>query len=178
MKIHADAPVSFPRELTFATYRDELANLVPYLPNVKKIDVQESEENPEGQENAVRKLNIWHANAEIPKLAQAVIKPNMLSWEDHALWDANAWTCDWKVKTHFFSERVSCSGKNQFVEENGRTILQIRGELNIDFKGLPGIPKLIANKVSSALERFVVALLTPNLTSVSDGLEAYLKAKE
>ena len=178
MKIHADARVSFPRTTTFSTYRDELSLLVPYLPNIKKIDVEESEENPDGVEKTLRKLNIWHANADIPKLAQAVIKPHMLSWEDHALWNENDWTCEWRVKTHFFSERVRCSGKNEFIEEGGQTVLQIRGNLDIDFKGLPGVPKLIANKVSSVIERFVVALLTPNLTSVSDGLEAYLRTKD
>ena len=177
MKIHADARVSYPRERAFSTYRDELPLLVPYLPNVKKIDVQETEDAPGGQDNCIRKLNIWHANADIPKLAQAVIKPDMLSWEDHALWDGENWTCEWRVKTHFFSERVTCKGKNKFLEQGGETILQIRGDLDIDFTGLPGVPRLISKKVSSVLERFVVALLTPNLTSVSDGLNHYLKSK-
>lgn len=178
MKIQADAKVAYPRELCFRTYRDRLPELVPHLPNVKAITVLEREDAPGGEEHKTRLLNEWRAVSEIPKLASAVLKPEMLAWHDHALWNEADWTCEWRVETHFFKDRVSCRGKNQFVDHGDSCTLQIRGDLDIDLKGLPGVPKLVAGKVGSVVEKFVVALLTPNLTSVSGGLSAFLREQE
>ncbi|MBI1948667.1 MAG: hypothetical protein HYS27_23475 [Deltaproteobacteria bacterium] len=178
MKIEADARVAFPRAIAFHTYRDELQNLVPHLPNVRSIEVKESEDAPGGVASRTRKLNLWRAKADIPAAAQRLIKPEMLAWDDHALWDEADWTCEWRVVPHFFGDRIRCSGKNRYLVDGEHTILQIRGDLTVDANGLPGVPRLIAGTVAAAIERFVVALLTPNLTSVSKGLEAYLRSKQ
>ncbi len=79
MKLEADARISFPRELVYSTYRDRLPELVPYLPNITGITVKSRED--EGQVSKL--LNVWDAQAEIPKVAQAIIKPEMASWLDH-----------------------------------------------------------------------------------------------
>jgi len=177
MKIESDVHLSFPREQAFRAYRDELPNLVPYLPNVRSIEVKESEVAPGGVATRVRKLNLWRAKADVPSVAQSIIKPEMLAWDDHALWDEADWSCEWRVAPHFFSDRIRCSGRNRFVPDATGVTLQLRGELEVEVKGLPGVPKLLAGTVGHGLEKFVVALLTPNLTSVGKGLDAYLKAK-
>ena len=178
MKIDADTRIAFPREVAFRTYRDELPNLIPWLPNVKSIEVKETEDAPGGVATRTRKLNLWRAKADIPAAAQRIIKPDMLAWDDHALWDEADWTCEWRVAPHFFGDRIRCSGKNNYVVDGAHVILQIRGELTVDAQGLPGVPRLVAGPVASAIERFVVALLTPNLTAVGKGLEAYLRSKQ
>ena len=78
MKLEAVATLSFPRPLVFSTYRDRLPQLVPHLPNVEKIEVLEREEAPGGEAGVVRLLNLWFAKADVPKVAQSVIKPEML----------------------------------------------------------------------------------------------------
>ncbi|MBI2377135.1 MAG: hypothetical protein HYV07_24250 [Deltaproteobacteria bacterium] len=176
MRIEADARIAFPRELVFSTYRDRLPNLVPHLPNVKEIEVLEREDAAKGP-GTTRLLNVWHAQGEIPKVAQTVIKPEMLNWKDYALWNQNDWTCEWRVETKIFTENVSCKGKNQFIEKDGATILQIRGELDIDLRGIRGVPKFLAGTVAPVVEKFIVGLLTPNLLSVSDGLAKFLEAE-
>ncbi len=178
MKIESDARIAFPREIAFRGYRDELHKLVPYLPNVKSIEVKESEDAPGGVATRTRKLNLWRAKAEVPAAAQRIIKPDMLAWDDHALWDEADWSCEWRVAPHFFGDRIKCSGKNRYLVDGQHTILQIRGELTVEAQGLPGVPRLVAGPVASAIERFVVALLTPNLVAVSKGLEAYLRTKQ
>lgn len=177
MKIEADARIAFPRDLVFSTYRDKLVELVPHLPNVRSIQVKMSEDAPGGQAGQTRKLNLWRAEGDVPKVAQAVIKPEMLAWDDHALWNQNDWTCEWRVEPHFFKENIRCRGKNQFIEQGQETVLQIRGQLDIDLKGVKGVPSFLAGTVAPVIEKFIVALLTPNLTSVSKGLEAYLKSQ-
>ena len=43
MKIETTADIAFPRDLVFATYRDKLPELVPYLANVREITVTSRE---------------------------------------------------------------------------------------------------------------------------------------
>lgn len=177
MKIEADSRVTFPRELVFSTYRDRLPELVPFLPNITSIEVLTRQDAPEGQAGISKLLNLWRAEGEIPKVATAVIKPDMVAWNDHALWDANEWTCQWRVEPKFFTDNVSCRGKNRFVADGDSTILELRGDLDIDLGGIKGVPKFLAAKIAPVVEKFIVGLLTPNLIKVSDGLQGFLTAE-
>ena len=56
MQLRADAKLPFPRPQVFAAYRDKLVDLLPYLPNVRKIDVKSRDENGK----TVKLLNVWH----------------------------------------------------------------------------------------------------------------------
>jgi hypothetical protein len=176
MKIEADSRIPYPRERVYREYRDSLVKLVPYLPNIQEITVKEREENSGGP-GRTRMLNIWRAQGDIPKAAQTIIKPEMLEWKDYALWNENDWTCEWRVETAFFTKSIKCQGKNFFIEQGGETTLQIRGELEVNLKEIPGVPRFLAGTVAPIVEKFIVALLTPNLTSVSKGLDAYMKAQ-
>ncbi len=173
MKLEADARISFPRELVYSTYRDRLPELVPYLPNITGITVKSRED--EGQVSKL--LNIWDAQAEIPKVAQAIIKPEMASWLDHAAWNQADWSCDWRIETKVFTENVNCGGHNTYVEDGEGTILKIRGDLDVSLKGIPGVPRLLAGKIAPVVEKFIVNLIKPNLLSVAKGLEDFLKAE-
>jgi hypothetical protein len=173
MKLEADSRISFPRPLVFATYRDRLPELVPHLPDIKSITVQKREDA-----GAVSKLtNLWVASSEIPKVAQAIIKPEMLQWLDYATWNADDWTVEWRVETKLFTDNIKCSGKNQYIDHGSSTTLQIRGDLTIDLKGVPGVPRLLAGTIAPAVEKFVIALLKPNLLSVATGLQKFLEAE-
>jgi hypothetical protein len=176
MELRADARISFPREVVFATYRDRLPELVPHLPNVKRISVEKREDDFGGTSGVSKMLNLWEAKGDIPKVAQAVIKPDMLAWLDYALWNQNDWTCEWRIETKMFTQNIKCGGKNRYVSIDASTsVLEIRGDLDVDLKGIPGVPRFLAGAVAPAVEKFVIALLTPNLTSVAKGLEAFLK---
>ncbi|MCB9651050.1 MAG: hypothetical protein H6730_31335 [Deltaproteobacteria bacterium] len=177
MKLEADARITFPRELVYSTYRDRLPELVPFLPNVKGISVQTRSDDADGKPGVTKLLNLWEAKGEIPKMAQGIIKPEMLAWLDYATWDQNAWTCDWRIETRMFTENVKCFGHNTYEVDGEDTILKIRGELDVSLTGIPGVPKFLAGKVAPHVEKFIVGLLTPNLLSVAKGLEDFLKSQ-
>ncbi|MBK9000490.1 MAG: hypothetical protein IPM35_32625 [Myxococcales bacterium] len=173
MLLSADASLSYPRPLVFATYRDHLVDLVEFLPNIRRIEVKTRKD--EGKRTEL--LNEWHGGGEIPAAARAFLSESMLSWSDYASWNEDDWTCSWRIETHAFTEAVSCAGKNHFVESDGKTRLEIRGELVIDGAKLKGVPKLLSKRVASAVEDILVKKITPNLLSVSDGLRQYLEQK-
>lgn len=175
MKLEADARIAFPREMVYAAYRDRLPEMVPYLPNVRAIRVESRDDYPE--QGRTELVNVWEANAEIPKILGSFVKPDALAWTDRATWHQGAWTCDWRIEPRVFTQSVKCWGTNTYREDGEATILEIRGELEIDAKGL-GVPRMLAGKVAPAVEKFIVNLIKPNLVSTADGLEQYLKQQQ
>lgn len=175
MELSSDARIPFPRDVVFAAYRDDLVKLLPYLPNVRRIEVKSRKDD--GPRSDL--VNIWHGGGEIPAAARAVLSESMLSWTDYATWLRDQWVCEWRIETHAFTEAVQCGGRNEFLEDGpGATILQIRGKLEIDAKKIRGVPGFLAGKVSSALEGFLGGKIEPNLFETTKGLTRYLQERK
>jgi hypothetical protein len=170
MDITCDAVIHFPRPLVYQTYRDKLPELLPYLPNIRKIEVKERKQ--EG--SAVHFVNVWHGGGEVPAIARAFLSESMLAWTDFAEWREEAFVCNWRTETHAFTEAVSSSGVNRYFEVDGGTRLEIRGDLTIDAAKIKGVPRLLSGKVGRAVEEFLVKTISKNLLDVSKGLERYL----
>ena len=48
------------------------------------------------------------------------------------------------------------------------------GDLSINVKNVPGVPRLLAGRIAPKLESFIVKLITPNLEKVNHSLERFL----
>jgi hypothetical protein len=172
MDIRADAHIPFPREIVFAAYRDEITDLLPYLPNVRSIEIKSRKE--EG--SLIEFVNEWRGGGDVPAAIRAVLSESVLAWTDYATWHTDTFVCDWRTKTHAFTDAVSCSGKNLFVPEgDGKTLLEIRGSLEIDAKKIRGVPSFLAGKVGRAVEEFLVTKIQSNLVETAKGLAKYLE---
>jgi uncharacterized protein YndB with AHSA1/START domain len=173
VRIEADFVLMFPRERVFRAYRDELLELARYLPNVRSIEVRSRQESG----TIVTLHNVWNGGGEIPAAVRKVVDESMLSWEDYATWDAAGWTCEWTIRTHAFTEAVTCGGKNTFVELGAdRTRLEVRGDISIDVTKIRGVPSFLAGSIGKTVESFLVKRITENLRSVSDALAQYLQS--
>ena len=84
MKFSLVDEIPHPRELVFATHRDKLGELVPYLPNISSV---ESESRlVEGE--VVRLVNVWTGSStDVPSIIRPLVKPDYLCWVDRATWD-------------------------------------------------------------------------------------------
>lgn len=174
MELSCDARIPFPRDVVFAAYRDDLVKLLPYLPNVRRIEIKSRKDDGPRSEL----VNIWHGGGEIPAAARAVLSESMLSWTDYATWLGDQWVCEWRIETHAFTDAVNCRGRNAFLEDGpGKTLLQIRGKLDIDAKKIKGVPGFLAGKVGKIVEEFLVGKIQPNLVETVKGLEKYLQSK-
>lgn len=172
MELRADARLAFPRPVVFAAYRDKIVDMLPFLPNVRSIDVKSRKE--EG--GKVLLHNVWHGGGEIPAAARAFLSEAMLSWDDNATWNEADFTCRWVITTHAFSEAVRCEGENRFFDDGDGTRLEIRGNLEIDAKKVKGVPGFLAGKVGKAVEELLSNKIQPNLVEVTHGLRKYLEA--
>lgn len=173
MKLNGRSKLSFPRDVVFRAYRDRLPEVVPFLPNVRSIDVTERHED--GPRTSL--LNVWHAKGEIPPVAQKFLKPEMLAWTDRAVWDESTLVATWTIETHALPGVVKCEGRTLFhAEADGGTTMEIDGELEIDMSKAP-IPRLLASTFRPLVERIIVAALTPNLVQVGDSVEKFLQSQ-
>ena len=172
MKLHAESVLPFSREVVFRTYRDRLVELVPHLPNIRGIEVTSRRDEPP----LVHLVNVWHGGGDIPQVARAFLSEKMLSWTDRATWDEAAWTCAWRMEAHSFREAVHAAGTNEFRAHGDGCRLVIDGDLDIDGRKLP-IPRFLAGTVGPAVEKFLAAMIRPNLTEVARGVERFLAAQ-
>jgi hypothetical protein len=171
-RLNVEDTIDYERELVFETFRDNLEDLVEYLPDIEDIEVESREEV---DEETVKLVNKWSAEEEdIPSLAKKFIEPEMLQWTDYATWRQDEWVCDWQIEVGFLQDAISCEGQNRYLSEDGTTKIHIDGDLEVDASEIPGVPSLVANKVGSAVENFVTKLIEPNLSDVNRGVERYL----
>jgi hypothetical protein len=172
MELRADAHIPFPRDLVFAAFRDDIVKMLPYFPDVRGIELKSRKDAGDVSEL----VRVWHGGGEIPVAARAVLNEAMLSWTDYATWDAGKLRCDWRIETHALSEAVLCKGVNLFLEEGpGKTLLEIRGTMEIDAKKIRGVPGFLAGKVGRTVEGFLGGKIQPNLVETAKGLTRYLE---
>lgn len=172
MKIETTADIAFPRDIVFATYRDHLVELVPYLANVREITITSRIE-----EGALLKfVNRWKGGGEIPSVVRRFLAQELLQWDDLATWNATDFTCQWQTVVPSFKDAVDARGHNTFTERTpGVTTLKIAGELKVDAAKVKGVPRILASTVGPAIEAFLVAAIKPNLVAVAKGVEKFLK---
>lgn len=172
MNIECDAGISFPRPLVFETYRDHLLDLIPYLPNVRDIELK-SRREVQGQ---LFCINHWHGGGEIPAIARGILSKEMLSWTEHNIWDPATYTLVWRIETHAFTKAVTCAGENRFLETDGGTVVANRGQLKINPQHLEGVPEILRGQVAGVVETFLSQKIGPNLLEMSQGVQQYLEA--
>lgn len=170
MRLEAKEIINRPIEEVFPMVRDNLTELVPYMSNVKKIDVISKSE----EDGKTHITNHWHAIAEMPSLLKKFINPDILSWKDIAVWDNDLYKVDYTLQSVLANDLFDANGTNSFVSINAnQTELILSCEVEIYADKIPGVPRLLAKKVTPVVEGLIKTILTPNLTALGKGLNQY-----
>ena len=171
MRINSESRIHHPIDVVYPCYRDHLPRVAPYTPDIREIIVRSREDKELGP----KIHNVWVADRDIPKVAQGIIKPEMLQWDDFAEWNDAEQHVDWRLNIPAFPDQVKCSGRNAFFADGPRsTRVVLTGELEVNVKNVPGVPRLLAGRLAPKIESFIVMLITPNLEKVNQSLERYL----
>jgi hypothetical protein len=170
MRIEVDSVVHQPRERVFAAYRDDLADLIDLLPNVRSVDVQSRVVDGA----IIRMHNTFAGATELPEALMRAFENRFLQWEDDAVWNESTWICEWTIHTSALREAVSCAGRTEFIDVgNGRTRLELRGDLAIDLRRVR-VPAFLAASLGRTLESFLVRHIASNLETVAEALGTHL----
>jgi uncharacterized membrane protein len=168
--------IEYPIETVYRAHRDNLPELVDFLPSVESIEVESREE----EDDHVSLVNIWKAaQTEVPRVIRPFVKPQMLQWIDRAKWYESERICRWEIELGFLKDAIRVSGQNQMTTtDEGHTKVTVGGTIDVDGRKIPGVPKFMAKKVGAAVESFVVKMVTPNLQKTNDGVRSYIESLE
>lgn len=173
MRFTSTSTIAHPRAEVFAAYRDRLPEIVSFMDDISHIVVLSREEDGD----TVTLHNEWHSAREVPKVAQAFIKPDQLQWDDHATWNQADFTCAFNIKTRAFRDAVTCTGTNRFVEDGDVTKVILEGDFEVDVQQIPGVPRLLAGRIAPQIEKFIVQLIQPNLEKTNQAVGRFLDAQ-
>lgn len=172
MKIHAESRIAHPLSAVYAAYRDRLPEIVTYLPDIREIKVLSRQPSPEG----VTLHNRWIAEREVPAVVRRFVTPEMLCWDDHAVWHDAEGFCAWRLSSPAFPDQLRCAGRNTFLADGSHTRVLLTGDLEISLSKIPGVPSVLARSLAPQIEKFIVHLITPNLEQVNHALGRFLDA--
>ena len=176
MKLESKDIIPRSREEVYNVLKNDLEKLVPYMPNVSKIEMVNRTEKGEG---ITAITNHWYANAEIPTIAKKFIKEDLMSWKDKAVWNDKEFFVEYELESFWGNDIYDATGKN-IISELGpnKTQLYLTCDLVIHPNKVPGVPKFLVKKVLPAIEGLIQKVLQPNLTSLGKGLNEYFKAQK
>ncbi|MBW4562929.1 MAG: hypothetical protein KME32_17625 [Mojavia pulchra JT2-VF2] len=174
MLISINAYIPFARPLVYATYRDKLTELVPYMSKVRQIQLKSSQK----QDGLLYLVHDWYGGANVPALARAFLSEDLLNWTEESIWNNSEYTTSWHIKTHVFTEAVHCTGKNHFLEDDKGTLIQSRGELIIDPQQIKGTPQQLTVAIARIVENSLGKQIPPNFQQMSQGVCHYLKKEQ
>ncbi|MBI3784708.1 MAG: hypothetical protein HY270_15050 [Deltaproteobacteria bacterium] len=182
MRFSNSASLSHPASLVLETMIDEMEAIVPFLPNVESITTEKSEKLADGRLRIVRRwMGSLHA---APAVVRPFLSPEWLGWIDTAVWSPAEFKVDW---THtptvsHLAALYDCSGTNYFEPDpanpKASTCIRIGGDLVVHPNALPGVPRFLADRMAPQVEKFVINLVTPNLTDLVEGLQRYLDRQQ
>jgi hypothetical protein len=170
MKFEIQDPIPFEPEEAFLLLRDEMAALVPFMEDTESINVV-SREDSEGE---ARITNLWQASMnKIPSALRSFVKPEMLSWNDHAVWTSADHTGRWTLEALGSDKLFSCEGETAVIKEGGQTMLKITLNFEVYPEKVPGIPKLFAKKIGKQVEKLIGEILSTNMRQMAQSMASY-----
>lgn len=176
MNFQTEDTIAHPAERVLDIMIQRIEAIVPYLPNIERIDTLETKQLRDGRQRIIRR---WEAKKDqLPATLRPFISSEWLAWTDDALWTPTEYKVDWSLSTKL-GHLYDCAGTNYLAPDAAapqkRTRIRITGNLTVYPDRLPGIPALLTRRLAPVAERFIIDLITPNLTSVAKGLDRYLK---
>ena len=175
MNFQQEDTIAHPANLVLDVMIRDIEAIVPFLPNVERIDTLETQSLPDGRQRIIRR---WEASSDnVPATLRPFISRDWLAWTDTAVWSPAEYKVDWTLSTKL-GRLYDCSGTNSFEPDpkapKKRTHIRINGNLTVYPPRIPGIPSLLTKRIGPTAERFIVDMLTRDLTSLAKGLDGYL----
>lgn len=178
MRFEETSEVLHPASAVLEILIDAMERITPFLPNVEGIETQSRSLLEDGRIRIVRR---WQGRSEaVPRGLRPFLSEDVTAWIDTAVWSPDEHKVEWTQASCAtgVDALYECSGVNYFEPDpkdpEHVTRVRITGELHVHPERLPGIPRFLGEKMAPQVEKFVVDLITPNLTDLAKGLQSCL----
>ncbi len=161
-----------PPAIVWATMRDQLPEIVELVDEVDSIVVQSRKKTSDGN---LEVINIWTARPQLPDMIARFVKPEMLAWSDIATWDEKTMICNWKIDSHYFREKMDCTGSTKFEKAIGGRGCRLTFQGNIYWDGsVPMSFGVMDGMVSKALESVIGKMVPGNFQKMASAIERFI----
>ena len=165
--------ISHPIQNVYEVLRDHTADLAPYLPQVTSIkELSREEESP----GVIRVLNHWQAHdRSAPAAVRPFVSKKMLAWHDHARWMDAEHQVEWRLETTYLARLFECGGVNAVESHgDGNSQFRLHGTLIVYPERVPGVPRILAKRLRSKIEDWMIQMITPNLAELPRAVQQFL----
>ena len=141
MRLESLGVIDEPLDTVYPLVRDRMREIVPYLPNIEKIEVVRSSRNDEGYLEVV---NLWTAKAEVPSFVKSFVKPELFGWKDTAVWHDAEHQVHYRLESFVGKDLYDAAGVNFFKAlPEGKTELRVTCDVVLHPERFPGVPRLL-----------------------------------
>ena len=115
-------------------------------------------------------VNVWKAAPPLPDFLKNMVQPDMLAWTDSAVWDPDNRSCRWVIESHYFREKMVCSGVTTYQPALGGKgcRLNFEGELKWNAGALNSV-------LMQGMDTVLGSLIPSNFRKISAAVEVFLK---
>jgi len=173
MDFQFDEVIGFSAERVYSALRDRTPELVPYLPEVDRIETVERVTQEDGR---LRLTNVWQGNKKsAPFAARPFLTKQMMQWRDVATWDEAERRLHWKFETMHFESLFQCEGTNYFESvDDGSCKLRVTGTLETYPERVPGVSNTMGRRLAPKADRWLINMLMPNISRLPGAINALL----
>jgi hypothetical protein len=173
MKIRIAESLPLSAEAVFHLLRDDMGSLVPHLPDVRSITVTERHE----EDDRVRLVNLWQLSTDkVPGPVRKMVKPEILSWNDHAAWTTSRQAAEWRLEPRIGARVFECSGSTLLLEDGAQSRIEMHIDAVIYPERVPGVPKILARRFFPQIEGIIEHALSANMQNLPNAIRAWAAA--
>ena len=168
--------VKFPVDLTWQT-------MLHHLPDIAK-DVDDLEsineiERTSQTADTIKVVSVWCAKPNLPEMVTKYIKPDMLKWDDIALWKEKEKVIDWEIRSHHYSEELQCGGTTAFEPAMGGKGCKLTFSGALEFKGnLFSGMGVLDSPIAKIAETVLGQMIPSNFRKITEALGRYVEKNE
>jgi len=172
MRISVKDEFPFSAETVFLTFRDRMQEYVKYTPNITDIKIKNREEV---DAKTVKMQCDWGGMGQIPAAVRAVLKPEMIRWEDEQIWDADAMTNTWVIKPFFFRQFVKCEGQWKYIPKGeDKCQVSCEGVFEVRITHYPPFPDFICRQASPLIEKMIGGYIPSNMRDTFKAIKKFI----
>jgi len=132
------------------------------------------------EKGAIKVVSIWKAKPKLPDLVMKYIKPEMLVWDDTAVWLPSERKIEWEIKSHHFHEQMQCHGTTTFEPAMGGKGCRLTffGSLQWNGKIVSSGLGFVDHTITKAAEGVLTQIIPSNFRKITDALEGQINNQQ